>query len=113
MPTHQRSYLLTALLSLAFASSAVAQSDTESAKKLAKFGGEMHAVAKACGDYTDAQLKEMKAQQQSTMTADGLSPAAFDAAFTQGFEGVQKKISSGTTEQKTKMCAQFKTMPKM
>lgn len=114
MFTRQRSHFVTALISLAFASTALAQQDidADSLKTVAEFGGQMHAVADVCGGYTDAQLTSMKAEQQSAMVTGGLPAADFDTAFNKGFQTGQKQLASITAAQKDEMCTQFKAMPK-
>ncbi|MVW80219.1 hypothetical protein GOQ28_14955 [Bordetella sp. 02P26C-1] len=97
---------LTAAVTISLAGPALAQ-DAATAQKLAEFGGQMHAVAVACGDYTPSQLSEMKAEQQRSMATSGLSAAEFETAFQQGLQATQKKIASGTAQQRTQMCEQF------
>lgn len=85
--------------------SAMAQ-EKENMVKIAEMGGGMHAIAEECGDYTAAQLKDMKAGQQSASAAGGLSAAEFETVFTKSYEATKVKIAAGTASQKKAMCEQ-------
>ena len=78
--------------------------------KIAEFVGAMHAMAKECRSYSADQLKEMKAEQQSSSLAGGLSAEEFDTIFTKGYEGTKVKSAAGDDSQKMTMCEQLKKM---
>lgn len=82
--------------------------EQESLAKIVEFGGSMHAMAQACGDYGDEQLKKMKAEQKAASST--LPEAQFDALFKAGYEKTQRKIAQGTAAQKQGMCQQFQAM---
>lgn len=84
--------------------------EKENMAKIAEFGGGMHAMAEKCGSYSADKLKEMKAGQQSSSSAGGLSAEEFDTIFTKSYENTKVKIAAGSASQKQAMCEQLKKM---
>ncbi|SPU49608.1 Uncharacterised protein [Bordetella trematum] len=75
----------------------------------ARMGGVMQAAALSCGGYTDAQLRDLKAQQQKALAENGMSGAAFEAAFAAGEAQGKQAISQASAEQKKQMCDELKS----
>ncbi|MGV2495627.1 hypothetical protein [Pelagerythrobacter aerophilus] len=77
---------------------------------LASLGGSMQAVAEACGDYSAAELAQMKEEQRRIAVQGGTSPAEFERAFKAGHAMGTKKIAGATSAQKQKMCNDVRAM---
>ncbi|MGN5537221.1 hypothetical protein [Alcaligenes sp. Lyrl_28] len=86
--------------------------NTPPSTQLAQMGGAMHAAAKVCGDYSEAQLKEMKEKQQQSMKEMGLNEADFEAAFNAGLERGSKDMATISEAQRQQMCEQLRSGPK-
>jgi len=108
---HTTLRILPAVVVALAAKAAVAQ-DINPSTQLAQMGGAMHAAAQICGDYTEAQLQDMKAKQKESMKDMGLSEADFDAAFQQGLERGRRDLEGATEEQRKQMCEELRSGPK-
>jgi hypothetical protein len=84
--------LVLAFAVTAFSPAALAQgTPADMSKQMARFGGVMHATAKACDDHTEQELAAMKQQQKAMHGQSGLDASTFDQVFADGErEGVQK-----------------------
>ncbi|WP_341667256.1 hypothetical protein [Alcaligenes sp. SDU_A2] len=90
---------------------AVAQEANPSIQ-LAQMSGAMHAAAQVCGDYSDAQLQDMKNKQKESMKDMGLNDQDFNAAFEQGLQRGRKDLEGATEAQRKQMCEQLRSGPK-
>lgn len=77
---------------------------------LAAVSGQMHAAAEYCGAYTAAQLEQMKQQQKTATSAQGMSAADFDAAFSKSYSQAKVQLGTLSAADKEKTCAQLKAM---
>jgi len=99
-------FLLTTLLS-----SSVVFSETAE-WSIVQFSGQMHASAVVCGDYSQAQLQEMKAKQKEQYMGLGMLAAKFESDFQQGFQKEKIRLAQVSTDEKTKECQKLKSMIK-
>jgi hypothetical protein len=74
--------------------------------QMAKVGGQSQAVAKACGDYSEAELAKLKQQQCDALTAagSGFSAEAFDKAFAEGERETSKNLNAMSKSEQAEMC---------
>jgi hypothetical protein len=74
--------------------------------QMAKVGGQAQAAAKACGDYSDAELAKLKQQQRNALTAEGsgFSAEAFDKAFAEGERETTKNLNTMSKSEQAEMC---------
>ncbi|HRL20210.1 MAG TPA: hypothetical protein PLG97_05255 [Alcaligenes sp.] len=86
--------------------------ETNPSTQLVQMSGAMHAAAQVCGDYSDAQLQDMKNKQKESMKDMGLSDQDFDAAFEQGLQRGRKDLEGATEAQRKQMCEQLRSGPK-
>ncbi|HBQ89488.1 MAG TPA: hypothetical protein DD803_08545 [Alcaligenes faecalis] len=108
----ERTKLLLPLAALLLASTNSYARDRSPAIQLAQMGGAMHAAAEVCGDYSQAQLDEMKKQQKSSIQSMGLNDEDFDKAFEQGVDRGRQDLQKATAEQRQQMCEQLRSGPK-
>lgn len=103
MRTYIRNMVAAGAMSFAAMGVSVAQTDAEAMNNLAALGGVMQAAAQSCG-YTDAQLRNLKADQQKALTDSGMSSTDFEAAFGAGVQRGQQAIANANADQKKQMC---------
>ncbi|ADP15024.1 MULTISPECIES: hypothetical protein [Achromobacter] len=77
---------------------------------LAALSGQMHAAAEYCGAYSAAQLEQMKQQQKTATSAQGMSGADFDTAFSQSYGQAKTQLGALSAADKEKTCAQLKAI---
>lgn len=78
------------------------------AAQMAKLGGMMHATAKACGDYSEEQLAEMKQQQKAAHLESGLDAASFEKAFAEADTEIARRWATMATAQRTRACSDIR-----
>lgn len=78
-----------------------------------ELGGGMHALAKVCGGYTEAELTKLKSEQKAQNVAGGMSAAKFEEHFKAGYDKGVARIATATPAEKEKACAQAKQMMAM
>lgn len=108
----ERTKLLLPLAALVLASANSYAQESSPATQLAQMGGAMHAAAQMCGDYSEAQLQEMKKRQKASIQSMGLSDDDFDKAFDQGVERGREDLDKATPEQHNTICEQLRSGPK-
>lgn len=98
--------LLAAVLALG-SSAALAQ---QGIPDLASMSGQMHAAAEFCGDYSAAQLEDMKQKQKAAAAGAGMTPAAYDASFSSAYGSAKAKLATLGAADKEKTCKQLRAM---
>lgn len=104
---------LPAIMILSALIPATAQAQNPSMDGLITFGGQMHALAELCGDYTAAELTQMKADQKDQAARNGVSAADFEKTFKTGYDEGAKALASAPPEQKKQACEQARAMKNM
>lgn len=90
-----------------------AQGASSMAAQIAELGGGMHAAARACGDYTDEQLRDMKQQQKADALAAGLPASTFETVFQAAYDKARGKLAAATPAQKAQACQQVRALADM
>ncbi len=80
---------------------------------MVKLGGMMHATARKCGGYTDAQLHELKQKQKATSGERGVSAAEFEKVFTDAEAEVVRRWSTMSPSQQAQACKDIKQQMSM
>lgn len=73
-------------------------------------GGGMQALAEHCGDYSKAELADLKKQQRELAIQSGMSGASFDAEYSKGYNDAVARIRQGTPAEREKACAQMEEL---
>ncbi len=76
------------------------------AAQMAHFGGGILALAEVCGDYSAAQLGDMKEAQRMLSGQSGMPGPAFDAAFDAGYAEGKTKMAGASAADRERACAQ-------
>lgn len=104
---------LPALLVLSVLIPATAQAQNPSMDGLITFGGQMHALAELCGDYSAAELTRIKADQKEQAALNGISGADFEKIFKTGYDEGAKALASAPAAQKQQACQQARALQNM
>lgn len=75
-----------------------------------RLGGAMHAAARVCGGYSQAQLDQMKSMQKSQAMQRGMSSVAFENIFAAAFRQVQDQMAKAPPAKKKQTCDQLRGM---
>ncbi len=102
--------LTAAALTLASGAALAQQTMPGQMPNLAALSGQMHAAAEYCNAYPAAQLEQMKQQQKTATSAQGMSAADFDTAFSQSYGQAKTQLGALSAADKEKTCAQLKAM---
>lgn len=103
-----------AIATVALSQSAAAQTDPgqfvmkDMAGQLGKFSGSMHTVARACGDYSEEQLAEMKQQQRAQLEESGMDIGGFDKAFASSERETAEKWKTMSKAEQKATCEKIK-----
>ncbi|MCC2596141.1 hypothetical protein LKR43_07295 [Pusillimonas sp. MFBS29] len=103
-----RSFALVVGLSALSFSAYTQASPEQFAQQFAQAGATIQAVAEECGDYTQSQLKEMRKQQQTSVSAMGVSVAQYDQMFEASYNNARTQIAMASPAEKAEMCEQMK-----
>ncbi len=102
------------IATIALSLSAVAQTDPgqfameDMASQLGKFSGSMHTVARACGDYSEEQLAEMKQQQREQLKESGMDISGFDKAFASSESETARRWETMSEAEQKATCEKIK-----
>ncbi|MGB3436545.1 hypothetical protein [Achromobacter sp.] len=112
MPIFRQARFALAAAALTLASGAALAQQTMPGQmpNLAALSGQMHAAAEYCNAYSAAQLDQMKQQQKTATSAQGMSAADFDTAFSQSYGQAKTQLGALSAADKEKTCAQLKAM---
>lgn len=77
--------------------------------KLAKLAGSMSTLALNCGDYSEEQLAEIKAQHKQGLTQSGMSAEQFEQAFTGGKQEAEERWSIIPEAEQSEACEQLES----
>ncbi|WP_084445312.1 hypothetical protein [Sphingomonas sp. TDK1] len=66
-----------------------AQGLTDAHREMIKATGEADAIALVCGKLSEAQVKTHKAEARQLYLKNGITAAAFDDVYAQGFDAVK------------------------
>lgn len=71
---------------------------------VAALGGQMQAMAEACGGFTAAQLQAKREQQKTMAAQSGVSSSAFDNAFESAYKDTRAKLATMSKVAIAKAC---------
>ncbi|MFC6635577.1 hypothetical protein [Microbulbifer taiwanensis] len=103
-----------AIATLAFSQFTIAQADPaqlvmpDVAGQLGKFSGTLHAIASACGHYSNEQLAEMKEQQRKQLQDSGMDISGFDKTFASSEREMAEKWKAMSEAEQSETCEKVK-----
>ncbi len=98
--------LVTAML--AVAPPAMAQAGSGMSEQLARMGGSMSVVGKACGDFSNQELAASKEKQKAMLAQRGVDAAAFDKAYAAGADDARRKGDAMSPGKQAETCEEIK-----